>query len=368
LHNEFTKKKNLSRDFFVVVEALTGNSLTISTISKKIIFVDAVTKVTEIGQALKFSDLRLNWKVEVRAERRADNLLWALTIDVLERVATTEVEAEGRLTNLQDSVVIVNDIKFRVIKTTILQNKDGTLIALSNFRVGMAVEARGGTDPAGEIIAQLIKIEDENFINQAIQFTGVVDSLLLQPPPNSIRVNGDRFEVNAQTELRGFNDEPIFLLNLQRGETVEIKARTRQNLPALPLRIKREKPAGEVQVKGRIERLNDSSLVVRGVEFLRSPTTLVLDDESLLIPFSVLSAGLRVEVRANRLTTGRLAAAFIKVEDEANDEVELTGFAEALSDTTIKVSSAVFLVNAATVVLDQNAGQYTATRRMMVFR
>jgi len=335
------------------IEALAGNSLTIS---KKIIFVDAATKVTEIGQALKFSDLRLNWKVDVRAEKRADSLLWALTIDVLERVANTEVEAEGRLANLQDSVMIVNDIKFRAIKTTILQNQNGALIDLSDFRVGMAVEARGGTDPAGKIIAQMIKIEDENFVNQEIQFTGVVDSLLLQPPPpNSIRVNGDRFEVNAQTELRGFNDEPIFLANLQRGETVEIKARTRQNLPALALRIKREKPAGDVQVKGRIERLNDSSLVVSGVEFLRSRTTLVLDDESLVIPFSALSAGLMVEVRANRLTTGRLAAAFIKVEDEANDEVELTGFVEALSDTTIRVSSAVFLVNAATVVLDQNA-------------
>jgi hypothetical protein len=174
------------------------------------------------------------------------------------------------------------------------------------------------------------------------------------PLPDSLRVNGDIFEVEAQTELRGFKDEPIKLTDLQRGESVEIKAKTRANRPHLSLRLKRREPTGEVQAKGKIERLQDSSLVVSGVEFWRSATTVILDDERLFIPFSALRAGFSVEVNANRQRNGRLVATLIEIEDDDNDEVELTGFVETLTDTSIKVSGSVFLVNSATVVLDQN--------------
>lgn len=352
------------------LEALTPNTLTIS---QKTIFVDAATKITEIGQPLKFSDLRLNWKVDVRAEKRADSLLWALTIDVLERVSINNVEAEGLLANLQDSVMIVNDINFRVVHNTILQNRSGGFIGLPDFRAGMAVEAQGVTDRSGKIIAKFIKIKNDNFSNQEIQFTGIVNALFARAPlPDSVRVNGDLFEVSAQTELRGFNNEGIAVMNLRRGETLEMNARTRQNLPALALKIQRQKPSGEVQVKGRVERRGDSSLVVSNVEFFYSPTLLVLDDENLLIPISSLAVGLMVEVRANRQSNSRLAAVMVQIEDDATDEIALTGFVEALTDTTIKVSSAIFLVNAATVVMDQNAARIPLaalqTRMMIAIR
>lgn len=349
------------------IDALTANALSIS---QKTIFVDAATKITEIGQSLKFSDLRLNWKVNVLAEKRADSLLWALTVDVLERVSINDVEAKGRMANLQDSVMIVNDINFRIVNNTILQNRNGGFIGLPDFRAGMAVAAEGTTDLRGKVIAKFIKIEDDNFINQELQFTGIANALFVRAPlPDSIRVNGDLFEVNAQTELRGFNNESIAGIDLRRGETLEINARTRLNLPARALKIQRQKPAGDVQVKGRVERRGDSSLVVSNVEFFYSATLLVLDDENLLIPLTSLSIGLMVEARANRQNNGRLVATYIQIEDEANDEIELTGFVEALTDTTVKVSNAIFLVNAATVVLDQNAARISLAAlqtRMMI--
>jgi hypothetical protein len=100
--------------------------------------------------------------------------------------------------------------------------------------------------------------------------------------------------------------------------------------------------------------LQASSLVVSGVEFFRSATTIVLDDESLLISFSALRPGLDVEVRANRQANGRLVAALVKIEDDNNNEIELTGFIDELTDTSLEVAGSIFLVNSATSVLDQS--------------
>jgi hypothetical protein len=332
------------------IEALAANSLTLS---GQTIFVEAAITVTEFGQALKFADLRVNWKVHVRAVKRADSLLWALTIEVLERASMNAVEAHGRMTNLRDSVMIVNDIRFHLVKSTILRDKSGRLIMLADFRPGMKVGAFGTLQAAANIFADSIKIEDDSFVNQEIEFTGTVESVFARASlPDSIRVNGDLFEVDAQTELRGFKDEPVKLSDWRPGESAEIKARTRQSRLPLALRIKRREPDGEVHAKGKLERLQESSLVVGGVEFVRTATTIVLDDESLLIPFSVLRPGFDVEVRANRQSNGGRVATLIKIEN-AGGEIELTGFVDELAATSIKVAGTDFLVNSATSVLDQ---------------
>ncbi|MDZ7343171.1 MAG: DUF5666 domain-containing protein, partial [candidate division KSB1 bacterium] len=253
-------------------------------------------------------------------------------------------------------VIIVNEIRFRIVTKTELRGKEGTAIRLSDLRVGMLVEARGTTEATGKLIADRVKVEDDNFAGQEIQFTGVVNALFARPPlPDSIRVNGDLFEVGPQTELRGFFDEPIALAALRPGETVELKALTRMSRIPLALRLIRKAVGnGDVQVKGPIERLLDSSLVVSRLEFFISPATLILDDENFFISFSELRAGMVVAVSANRQANGRLLTTHIKLEDEANDEVELTAFIEALSDTSLVVSRTLFRVTGATVVLDKN--------------
>jgi hypothetical protein len=334
------------------IEELTANSLKISGTT---VLADTSTRVTEFGQALNFSDLQLLWKVHVRAEQRAD-LLWALTIAVLERASTDMVTARGRMANLYDSVMIVNNINFRVVSKTLLQDKNGAAIPLADFRVGMLVEVRGTASPAGKIAADLGKIEDENFAGKEIEFTGIVNDNFARPPlPDSLRLNGDLFEVDAQTELRGFNDEPILPAELRAGEILQLKALTRLNRLPLALRLKRRLDFhGDVQVKGRIERLQDPALIVGGIEFFRSATTIILDDENLFIPFTALRSGLHVEVVANRGADNRLTVLLIKIEDEDNDEIELTGLIKALTDTSVTVSGFVFRVNSATVVLDQN--------------
>ena len=335
------------------IATLSGNSLTLS---GQTVFIDTATVIAEFGQPLKFSDLQIAWKVRVRAEQRAANLLWALSIDVLERAATTPVIARERLANLQDSVMIVNNIKFRITAKTALQDKNGAVLPLSGFRIGMFVEARGAMQPAGNIIASLVKIEDDNYSNKEIEFTGIVNARFSRPPlPDSIRINGELFEVDGATELRGFAGESILLADLRLGENIQITALTRQNRPALALRLKRRLLiSGDVEVKGRIEQLQTNSLRVGGVEFLRGANTIILDDENLFIPYNALRVGLIVEIAATRQVNGSLLAAIIKIADDESDQVELTGAVNARTDTSITVAGFVFRVNSATAVLDEN--------------
>jgi len=199
-------------------------------------------------------------------------------------------------------------------------------------------------------------LADDNFLSKEIEFTGVVNARFSRPPlPDSILINGEFFEVDGQTELRGFADEPILLANIRPGENIQIKALTRQNLPLLALRLKRRLLiSGDVEVKGRIEQLQTNSLRVGGVDFLRATNTIVLDDENLFIPYTALRVGLTVEVAANRQTKGSLLAAIIKIADDDNDEVELTGLLNSRTDTSVTVTGFIFRVNTATVVLDEN--------------
>jgi hypothetical protein len=113
----------------------------------------------------------------VRAEKRADGLLWALIVDVLERLPMNAVEAHGRMANLQDSVMIVNDIRFRLVKTTVLRGKSGGPITLADFRVGMSVDAFGTLQANARIFAGRIEIEDDRFVDREIEFTGTVEGV-----------------------------------------------------------------------------------------------------------------------------------------------------------------------------------------------
>ena len=331
-------------------------------ISGKRIFVDGRTVITEFGVPLDFDSLRQDWKVRVLAEPRQQNRLWALEIEVLERSqGGVEVDAKGVISNLVDSTMTVNGIVFVIVSNTELRDKKDRPIALSGFVVGMRVEAKGVTNAAGEVIATEIKIKDEHSGDREIEFTGPVVAVFHHPPlPDSLQVNGQILEIDAQTALFGFDNEPIQLSDLQYGEEVEVRARTRENAIPRALRVKRTEPGrSEVQVTGRIDELGDSTLVVTGLSFTILPGTIILDDENFFITFAQLQVGLVVEIQGRRLSGNDLVATHIKVEDEVDDEIEITGYLESLTASSLTVSSQDFLLIPATAVFDEQGSPTT---------
>lgn len=334
------------------IEAIGTNFLTLS---GQTIFADNGTAVLEpSGVALLFQDLRKDWKVQVLAERRNDNRLWAKLILVLERSAEFEIETQGYIASIQGMAVTVNNIRFMVTSATEIRDRAGNLTTIAALRIGMLVEAKGKRNANGEVTALRLTIKDENTGGHEIELTGHITALI-DSFPRYIVVTNTAFEVNNATEILGFDNEPIRFTDLRAGEIVEVKGRTRPNNPPIAERIKRESNNGdEVEVRGLISHLTNASLTVNGFEFKVLASTVILDQANNFITFGDLRTGMLVEVRGDRLADGALAATRIQIESNTNREIEIKGFIDRLTDNSVTVLGVTFSVDDATVVLDEN--------------
>ncbi len=99
----------------------------------------------------------------------------------------------------------------------------------------------------------------------------------------------------------------------------------------------------ELELKGYIDALSDSSIVVGGVGFAVDGATVVLDDDNNPMPYANLSVGTFVEIRADRVRNDVWLADRIKLEDDfdVNDEIEFTGLIESITPDSIVVSGTV---------------------------
>lgn len=328
-------------------------------ISGTTFFVDTQTRITENGQIKPFSILMNNWKVSVAAEQRNDNRYWALSIAILERSSEFEIETQGIIASIQNNVVLVNNIHFVVSNTTELLDRNNNLTVLASFKVGMLVEAKGMRQTSGEVAATRLKIEDDIVGGDEIEFTGKITGIRVDSSVAGLQlyvsVDATWFEVNNQTVLLGFSNEPISFFDLRVGEIVEIKGQTRSgNLPPLAVRIKREDRNGgtDVEFTGVITALHDSTVFVNDLPVRVVRATVILDNNNNFISLSDLRTGLLVEVHANLGSDSSFVATRIKVEDDSNDEVELYGFIEALTPNSITVLGVTFSVNDSTLVRD----------------
>ena len=170
---------------------------------------------------------------------------------------------------------------------------------------------------------------------------------------NSVTVNTTEILVNEQTEIEGQMGSPISFSDLQVGQRVEIKVEKQTDGSYLALRIKVTMRMGqrEVEVEGTIDDLTDTSLTVAGKTFLVIEQTVIMGHDRTRLTFADLQIGQRVEVKGLILADSTLTALLIKVEDEnEKDEVEIFGFIEAVSPTSITVSGVTFAIDVNTVI------------------
>lgn len=325
-------------------------------ISGNQIFVDSATVITEDGAPLAFAELKKNWKVNVVAERRADSLFWALTIDVLQRTPEgQEIEIEGVIASIDSALMIVSSIRFLLDSTTRVEDNNGHPLERSLLAVGMLVKARGVLDAQGNVVTRLIQLKSALIEGREFELLGRITTIIDDSTGRFVGIQSTLFAVDNQTVLLGFENEPLSFSDLRVGELVEVKARARTGLPPLAERIKREDEDGDdIRIKGTILAMTDSSLTVGQLVFKITPTTIVFDDKNNFISFTELRTGLVVEVRANVEIDGSLTATRVKVEDIEENEIEIKGFIDALTDSTISVSGLLFQVKPLTEVLDRD--------------
>jgi len=198
--------------------------------------------------------------------------------------------------------------------------------------------------------------DDNDDFDDEVEFTGRIDAL----EEGGITVDGIFFVVNNATQVLDNNNNPFDFAMLVVGQLVEIKGFRQADGTILAVRIKIEdRDDDEVELTGEIERIDGNSLVVAGLTFLVDGNTIVLDNDNQPIMLTDLSVGLIVEIRADVQPDGSLLASDIKIEDRLEDEVEVRGLADTVSDSSIVVLGREFHVVASTAVFDNNNNPIT---------
>ncbi|MBX2819544.1 MAG: T9SS type A sorting domain-containing protein [Rhodothermaceae bacterium] len=304
---------------------------------------------------ISFSDLSVGQIVEIRGDRLSDSTLVATKIEIEDDFPDNdgddELEFTGRVDSLGTGAIVVSGVAFVVGDNTIVLDDNNNTIPFSDLFVGQIVEIRGDLQRDGTWLATHIKVEDDVRGDDEVEFTGTIDDL----SGSTITVNGTPFTVDQNTVVLDNNNNPFDFAMLVVGQLVEIKGFRQADGSILAVRIKIEdRDDDEVELTGEIERIDGNSLDVAGLTFFVSDNTIILNNDNQPITFADLSVGLIVEIRADVQADGSLLASDIKIEDRLEDEVEVRGLADSVSDSSIVVLGREFHVVATTAVFDNN--------------
>lgn len=194
-----------------------------------------------------------------------------------------------------------------------------------------------------------IKIGDD-VIGEQILIQGTIVSLAAE----SLVVNGITIQVDAETLVLDSIGEIIDFSDLEIGTVVMILATRNNDGDLIAQTIRLSGGGDEITVRGRIQELSDSTLVVVGKEFHADANTEILDDGGNSIQFSDLQIGFLVEIRAIEQADETLLATRIKIDTQGPDEVEFTGTIDLLQENLIIVDGISFTVNNMTEILDKD--------------
>lgn len=335
------------------IESINDSSLVVLGIT---FFVDTNTEVLDVNSfPIQFSQLATGNLVEVRAQRNSDGKLLASRIKVQD-TGSSEIQVTELITAINDSVVTVDSLQFRVTQSTeILDNNDNP-ITLASLSIGLRVEIRAQTGPNGVLLATRIKVEDPVFGEDEVEVTGLVINI----GTDFITVGSDIFTVDGQTVILDDKNNPISLSDIQVGFTVEVRANVLPDGSLLATKISVEDFfQDEIEVLGVIESITDSILVVSDLSFVVSDSTEILDGNNNATTLNTLAKGDIVEVKADIQFDGTFLATRIKIEDSFEDEVELTGTIDTVSGPTLVIAGLTFSTDAATEIIDDQNNPLT---------
>ncbi|MFQ5630318.1 MAG: DUF5666 domain-containing protein, partial [bacterium] len=214
-----------------------------------------------------------------------------------------------------------------------------------NLRLGELVEVKARTRNGLPPLAERIKRKDEN--DADIEVEGVILAIV----DSSITVGQFTFRITTSTIILDADNNFIALSDLRTGLVVEVHANVGENNTFIATRIKVEDvEANEIEVKGFIDALTDSSLTVSGSTFLVDDSTEVLDDDGVASNFEALKIGMFIEIHGEVSFTGTLRAKQIKIEDFLQDEIEIRSAITAIGNDTLYVTGITFFVDAGTQI------------------
>lgn len=266
-----------------------------------------------------------------------------------------EIEVEGLIQaigsdNQGTDSITVNNLDFYVDANTEIKGEHGSSLSFSDLQVGDFVEVEADILQSGKFLATKIEVENDNHFNE-FEVEGHIDSL----GNDNVFVGGQEFAVTSQTQIRGEHGAHLTFADLRVGMFVEIKALIKSDGSFWAKRIKIEDEDNhDFEFTGIIDSVGTDNITISGFTVAVDSNTQIIGDNHQLLTLSDLMVGLRVEVKAKILNDGSLLAVHIKIEDDFENEIEITGAIDTVYSNVIVVSGFEFWIDSNTVVFDHH--------------
>lgn len=335
-------------EFTGTIDAINSDSITVDGI------VFTITMNTEIlddnNNPISAADLAVGMRVEVRGEvSEATLTATRIKIEDSNFSGDDEVEITATVTAVGENSLSTAEFTFTVDESTVILDNRNMPIALSDIKVGFVVEVHADVLTDSSLLATKIKVED--FFENEVELTGRIHSIV----DSSLTVSDLLFIISDSTVIVDDDNNLVDFSSLQVGDLVEIHAEVLVNGVLLANHIEIEDDNDkndEVELVGTIEVLNSDNLIVSGIQFFVDANTQVFDNDENSISFSQLLVRQIVEIKGTYSSSGQLLAVKIKLEDKIEDEVEITGVIDELTNDAITVFGRVFNITENTVVFD----------------
>jgi len=257
-------------------------------------------------------------------------------------------EYKGIIETIGTDSLVVDGFTFFVDSNTIIKGDDHQMLSFSDLKVGDYVEVKAVEQQDGSYLARKIKLENsDNHHDYEMEYYGVIDSV----GSDFVNVNGVRFYVTDQTEIKGKDHTYLSLSDLEPGLYVKVEA-VKQNdgtYWAKEIKVKSyygDDDDNEMEFKGFIDSLGTDYLIVNGMRFYTDNKTKVFLDDHRPGSLSDLNAGQFVEVKAFLQTDGTYLARKIDIENDYNyRKIHFTGIIDSVGSDFIMVFGYTVYVN-----------------------
>jgi len=266
------------------------------------------------------------------------------------------MEIKGYIQSIGEDSLVINGYVFYVDSNTVVEYKHDHNYSFSDLKVNDYVEVKARELADGTYLAERIELEnsDDNHYTE-IKAKGTIESVT----DSSITVNGKSFTVDTQTKIKSHDHEYLSLSDLSVGMYVEIKAKILSDGSYLALEIeveKREEYSMDIELKGEIDSVGTDYILVAGQKIVVDGQTKIELKEHQPGTLSDLQPGMKVEVKAYRLTDGTLLAREIEVENGnfPYDKIELTGAIDSVGTDFIQMLGYTVNVDSNTIIVDSH--------------
>lgn len=304
---------------FVIVKdyitALTANTITAH---GKVFTVTDATLIFDVnGNKIDINGLVTGNLAYICGMYNDDSVLTALYVKVYLAHDNQYVVTKGKIAELTETSVTVNDKAFTITVDTKIYKADGTAGTIADLATGTIVEIKGVYDADKNLIASIIKILPTcTRTGKVIALKGLVKEV----GTDYIIINDKKIGVDAQTLFYLANGEATDISSITAGLLVSVKASYTSDTTLLALKvcILNQDECHYLELHGQITELGDNYLIVNNTKFYVSALTVYYDENDNPIAFGDLTTEMTVFVKAVFVNNGYLA---VKVKKVIKDEI-----------------------------------------------